>query len=218
MINWRPRITAELVIGGTARWLLAAFASDFGLDFVVSSPPLGRPASCGGTASFVEDVSEHVVGDIGHTDLHRRPADVSCPVSKIACAIDPQCYSLKSTLKSAKSRFRQSSQGGSRRRDTMVQCKLRNRRTWLQTTFDQTCLRQSIKAPPPVPTHELHTKFLILVGHNMVSTSFLVHTSCLTSFNAKRCRKTRAYSESDNGAFSSYQRKHSIEARFPAKI
>ncbi len=35
----------------------------------------GQPASYGGTASFVEDVSEHVVGDICHADLHARPAD-----------------------------------------------------------------------------------------------------------------------------------------------
>ncbi|WP_156466584.1 hypothetical protein [Rhizobium sp. Leaf306] len=54
---------------------VAAYASDFGLDFVVSSPLPGRPASCGGTATFVEDVSEHVVGDIGHADLHLGSAD-----------------------------------------------------------------------------------------------------------------------------------------------
>lgn len=37
--DWRPRNTAEFVIGGAARWLLAAFASDFMLN-VVGSPPL----------------------------------------------------------------------------------------------------------------------------------------------------------------------------------
>ena len=37
----------------------------------------GGPASCGSTGSFVEDLSEHVIGDIGHTDLHRRLADAN---------------------------------------------------------------------------------------------------------------------------------------------
>ncbi len=40
-------------------------------------PLAGRPASCGGTASFVEDVAQHVVGDVGHADLHPCPADAN---------------------------------------------------------------------------------------------------------------------------------------------
>lgn len=39
--------------------------------------PSERSASCGGTASFVEDVAKHVLGDIGHADLHFRPADAN---------------------------------------------------------------------------------------------------------------------------------------------
>jgi hypothetical protein len=37
----------------------------------------GQPASYGGASSFVEYVAEHIVGDVGHADLHCRPADTN---------------------------------------------------------------------------------------------------------------------------------------------
>lgn len=45
------------------------------LDIVVPLPLSGRSASCGGTPALVEHVAEHVVGDIGHADLHFCPAN-----------------------------------------------------------------------------------------------------------------------------------------------
>lgn len=38
---------------------------------IAAFPPLvGQSSSCGSTLSFVEDVSEHVVGDVGPANLH----------------------------------------------------------------------------------------------------------------------------------------------------
>ena len=52
-------------------------------------PLSGRAASCDGTAAFVEDVSEHVVGDIRHADLHRRPADTNGPDEELHFVLLP---------------------------------------------------------------------------------------------------------------------------------
>jgi len=47
---------------------------------VLAFPPLsGRQSLRGGALSFVEDVAEHVVGDIGHADFDPRSADSDCP-------------------------------------------------------------------------------------------------------------------------------------------
>jgi hypothetical protein len=43
-------------------------AAIFELLIAALPPRAGRPLSCGDTLSFVEDVSEHVVGDVGHAD------------------------------------------------------------------------------------------------------------------------------------------------------
>lgn len=39
----------------------------------------GLHASCGGAFALVEHVSEHVVGNVGHADLHSCPADADGP-------------------------------------------------------------------------------------------------------------------------------------------
>ena len=44
---------------------------------MVSLPLSGLHTSCGGASALVENVSEHVVGDVGHADLHLRPADAN---------------------------------------------------------------------------------------------------------------------------------------------
>lgn len=44
----------------------------------VSDPPYGAVYwLCVGTAAFVEDVVEHVVGDVGHADFHHCPVDAN---------------------------------------------------------------------------------------------------------------------------------------------
>jgi hypothetical protein len=56
---------------------MTAFVVDFAPDFEASLPLSGWPASCGGAVAFMEDIAEHVVGDIGHADLHRGPFDTN---------------------------------------------------------------------------------------------------------------------------------------------
>ena len=49
----------------------------------------GRHASCGGASPFVEDIAEHVVGDVGHADLHRRPVDANRPNEELHLVLLP---------------------------------------------------------------------------------------------------------------------------------
>lgn len=56
---------------------VGGFRLRFHAEFRGVTAPSGQPASYGGTASFVEDVAEHIVGEVGYADLHRRPADAN---------------------------------------------------------------------------------------------------------------------------------------------
>lgn len=61
--------------------------------------------------------------------------------------------------------------------DPVIQGKLSNRRTGLQTAFDQTRLRYRVKRSPPTRMYRRHPKFTPIIFHALVSTSFLVDTS-----------------------------------------
>ena len=77
--------------------------------------------------------------------------------------------------------------------DPVIQGKLSNRRSGFQTAFDQTRLRYRIKPPPPTRMHCRHPQLAPIIFHNLVSTSFLVDTSCPSKLNRKRCGEIRAY-------------------------
>lgn len=57
---------------------MTAYAVDFAPDFEASLPLSGWPTSCGGAVAFMEDIAEHVVGDIGQADLRHGPFDSDC--------------------------------------------------------------------------------------------------------------------------------------------
>lgn len=45
--------------------------------------------SCGGASVFVKDITEHVVGDIGHADLHLCPAYPNGPDEELHLVLLP---------------------------------------------------------------------------------------------------------------------------------
>jgi len=78
-------------IGDRRRGLLAVggFCLRFHAGFRGVAALSGQPASYGGRASFVEDAAEHVVGEVGHTDLYRRPIDANCADAELHLVLLP---------------------------------------------------------------------------------------------------------------------------------
>lgn len=76
---WTPRFTPSLALTGMALGPPSRLAAIFELLIAALPPRAGRRSSRGGTLSFVEDVSEHVVGDVGHADLHLGPSNPDGP-------------------------------------------------------------------------------------------------------------------------------------------
>lgn len=55
----------------------------------MSLPLLGLRALCDVASALVEHVSEHVIGDIGHADLHPGSADANGPDEELHLVLLP---------------------------------------------------------------------------------------------------------------------------------